>query len=244
LALNNSLTKKNILILGANSDVGISLLNNLYANGCNLFLASRNLVNLKKITKDKNFIMDRIKFIHLDVLSEISISSLFDSNIETPDIIISCVGYLNDEDSNLSKILRTNFEGPATIINRYIDQFLSRGYGTIVGVSSIAGERGRGKNYLYSSAKSGFTSYLSGLRSKYNHKNIKVITVIPGYIDTKMTEGLKLNKFITASPELVANKIINAIVKDKKIEYISFFWFIVAVILRNLPDFIIRKIKF
>lgn len=244
LAFNNPLTNKNVLILGANSDVGICLLDTLYINKCNLFLASRNLDKLKKVTLNKNFDLNRFKFIHLDVLSEISISSLIDSNIQIPDIIICCIGYLNDDDSNLSKILRTNFEGPAMIINKYIEKFLLRGFGTIVGVSSIAGERGRAKNYLYSSAKSGFTSFLSGLRSKYSQNNINIITIIPGYIETKMTKGLKLNKFITASPEHVANKILNAIIKNKKIEYISFFWFFISIVLKNLPDFILRKIKF
>ncbi|MFL2534280.1 MAG: SDR family NAD(P)-dependent oxidoreductase [Alphaproteobacteria bacterium] len=244
MALNNSFTNKNVLILGANSDVGICLIKSLYNYECNLFLASRNIENLKKITTNDNFNLDKINFIHLDVLSEASISSLFESNIEIPDIIISCIGYLNDKNSNLSKILQTNFEGPVTIINKYVERFALRGYGTIVGVSSIAGERGRAKNYLYSSAKSGFTSYLSGLRSKYNHKNINVITVIPGFIDTKMTRDLNLNKLITSSPELVADKILKAIIKGKKIEYISFFWLFVSVILKNLPDFIIRNIKF
>lgn len=244
MALNNSLAKKNVLILGANSDVGICLLGDLYNYECNLFLASRDLDNLKKITTNKKINIDKINFIHLDVLNETSISSFLDKNIIIPDIIICCIGYLNNQSSNLSKILRTNFEGPVTIINSYIDKFLSRGYGTIVGVSSIAGERGRAKNYLYSSAKSGFTSYLSGLRSKYDHKNINIITVIPGYINTKMTRGEKLNKFITASPELVADKILKAIIKGKKVEYISFFWFFVSIVLKNLPDYILRKIKF
>jgi len=64
----------------------------------------------------------------------------------------------------------------------------------IVGISSVAGERGRMSNYIYGSAKAGFTAYLSGLRNRMTAFGVHVMTVKPGFIDTKMTEGLNLPK--------------------------------------------------
>ncbi|WP_163413892.1 SDR family NAD(P)-dependent oxidoreductase, partial [Escherichia coli] len=59
-------------------------------------------------------------------------------------------------------IMRSNYEGPALILGLFAERFLARGSGTLVGVSSVAGDRGRASNYVYGSAKAGFTAFLSG----------------------------------------------------------------------------------
>ena len=83
-----------------------------------------------------------------------------------PSIIICAVGLLgeqkkNENDSELRvKVLRTNYEGPVNIISDFANIFENRGYGTIVGISSVAGDRGRASNYIYGSAKAGFTLFI------------------------------------------------------------------------------------
>ena len=67
---------------------------------------------------------------------------------------------------------------------------------TIIGISSVAGDRGKKKNCIYSSSKSAFSSYLDGLRQKLYSNGIHVITVKPGFVKTKMTENLKLPKIL------------------------------------------------
>ena len=66
----------------------------------------------------------------------------------------------------------------------------------LVGFSSVAGERGRSSNYIYGSAKAGFSQYLSGLRSRLEGKGVHVMTVLPGYVFTKMTKSMKLQIFL------------------------------------------------
>ena len=67
--------------------------------------------------------------------------------------------------------------------------------------------KGKASNYIYGSAKAGFTVFLSGLRNRLAKKKVHVLTVLPGTVYTKMTLGMKLPKFFTSSPEKVANDV-------------------------------------
>ena len=84
----------------------------------------------------------------------------------------------------------------------------------MVGISSVAGERGRATNYVYGSAKAGFTAFLSGLRNRLSKQGVHVVTVLPGFVATQMTEAMGLPAKLTAQPEEVANAIARAV--DKK----------------------------
>jgi len=86
----------------------------------------------------------------------------------------------------------------------------ARGHGMIIGISSVAGDRGRASNYLYGSAKAGFSAFLSGLRNRLARKGVHVMTVKPGFVDTRMTAGMKLPGPLTASPDSVARAILDA----------------------------------
>ena len=113
-----------------------------------------------------------------------------------------------------TKVLRTNYEGPINIISELANIYENRGYGTIVGISSVAGDRGRSSNYIYGSAKAGFTAFLSGLRNRLAEKNVHVLTVLPGTVYTKMTLGHKLPKIFTSYPDKVASDIFKSIIKN------------------------------
>ena len=97
------------------------------------------------------------------------------------------------------------------------------------------------KNYIYGSAKAGFTSYLSGLRNRLNKSNVHVLSVIPGYIDTKMIKDMNIPKFLLTSPDKISKKIFSSM--NKNIIYGSFFWMVVAKLLLLIPEFIFKKLK-
>ena len=84
-----------------------------------------------------------------------------------------------------------------------------------MGVSSVAGDRGRATNYVYGSAKAGFTAFLSGLRNRLAKKGVHVMTVKPGFVATRMTEGMNLPPALTATPEAVADQVYAALLKKK-----------------------------
>ncbi|MCL4128207.1 UNVERIFIED_CONTAM: hypothetical protein GTU68_062310 [Idotea baltica] len=119
----------------------------------------------------------------------------------------------------------------------------NRKEGTIVGISSVAGERGRASNYLYGSAKAGFTSFLSGLRNRLAGKGVHVLTVKPGFVDTAMTEGLDLPGPLTAQPQQVARAVFKAVGKKKNTLYTLWMWRYVMLIIRNIPEAIFKKLS-
>jgi short-subunit dehydrogenase len=115
--------------------------------------------------------------------------------------------------------------------------------GTIVGISSVAGERGRQSNFMYGSAKAGFTAYLSGLRNRMFRENVHVVTVLPGFVYTRMTENLKLPKPLTAEPSEIGEAVYSASINKKDIIYVRWFWRWIMMIIKMVPEFIFKKLK-
>ena len=110
-------------------------------------------------------------------------------------------------------------------------------------LSSVAGDRGRQSNFIYGSAKAAMTAYLSGLRNYLYSRKVHVMTVKPGFMETKMTEGLPLNPMLTATPKQAATAIYNAYKKRKNVAYVLPVWAIIMMIIRNIPEFIFKKLK-
>ena len=163
-----------------------------------------------------------------------------------PSIVICSVGLMGDQKTNEKEkdqrisIIRTNFEGPMNVLSEIANEYEKKEIGTIVGISSVAGERGRAKNYIYGSAKSGLITFLSGLRNRLAKKNINVITVLPGPVNTKMTSKIKLPKLLTATPERVAKDVYDAVIKKKDIIYSLKIWKFIMIILNLIPEKIFK----
>ena len=137
-----------------------------------------------------------------------------------------------------------NFEGPGLLLGFFAGQMAKRGTGTIVGISSVAGDRGRATNYVYGSAKAGFTAFLSGLRNRLASRGVHVLTVKPGFVRTKMTEGMKLPPPLTAEPEEVARRVYRAAeVKKTDLIYVRPAWRLIMAIIRNIPEARFKRMK-
>ena len=139
--------------------------------------------------------------------------------------------------------MRTNFEGPASVMGELANRFEARGFGTLVGISSVAGVRGRASNYVYGSAKAGFTAFLSGLRNRLARKGVHVVTVLPGFVATKMTEGMDLPKLLTAKPQEVANTIWTAFHKKTDVIYVRPIWQFIITVVKNIPERIFKRMS-
>ena len=109
---------------------------------------------------------------------------------------------------------------PSNILANHFEQ---KRKGFICALSSVAGDRGRQSNYLYGSAKGGLTTYLQGLRNRLYHSGVQVITVKPGFVDTRMVFG-KAKLPLVASPEAVARDIYRAVKSRKNVVYVPWFW--------------------
>ena len=242
------MTNKSVLFLGALSDIAKSTIQKFGENGYDLQLAARNIDDLKKLSTDLKIRYNTdINVYEFDILKTENHQNFIKNLKEIPSIVICAVGLLgeqkeNENDTELRvKVLRTNYEGPVNIISDFANIFENRGFGTIVGISSVAGDRGRASNYIYGSAKAGFTAFLSGLRNRLAKKNVHVLTVIPGTVYTKMTLYIKLPKFFTSSPNKVAEDIYNAVIKKKNIIYTKKIWRLIMFIIKSIPEGIFKN---
>lgn len=139
--------------------------------------------------------------------------------------------------------MRSNCEGPASILAVLANGFEARGGGTLVGISSVAGDRGRATNYIYGSAKAGFTAFLSGLRNRLAKRGVHVVTVLPGFVATQMTEGMDLPAKLTAEPSEVAEAIASAVESKKDVIYVRPIWRLIMMIIRTIPERVFKRMK-
>ena len=137
--------------------------------------------------------------------------------------------------------MRTNYEGPSIFLGEIANRFERRGSGSIIGISSVAGNRGRESNYIYGSAKSGLTTFLSGLRNRLHKSNVSVLTVLPGFVDTKMTSDLKLPKLVTSSTLRISSIVFNKL-KNSETVY-PFPWRWIMLLIRVIPEKIFLRLK-
>lgn len=135
-----------------------------------------------------------------------------------------------------------SFTGPAQFLQAIAPLMEERGAGSVVGVGSVAGDRGRLGNYVYGAAKAGFHTYLSGLRNRLARSGVHVVTVKPGFVDTAMTWGIE-GMFLVASPDKVATDILKAVRKKRNVIYTPFFWWGIMTIIRHIPEPIFKKMK-
>ena len=244
------MTKNPVLILGARSDIGKAVAHKFAELGYPLQLAARNTVSLED---DKTDIELRyavsVSLHEFDVLNLDAHEAFVTDLPELPRIAVCVVGLMGQQDESeidmitAARVIRSNFEGPANIMAVLANRFEDYGIGTLVGISSVAGERGRAKNYVYGSAKGGFTTFLSGLRNRLAKSGVHVVTVLPGFVSTQMTEGLDLPLKLTAKPNEVAEAIARAVEQKKNVIYVRPIWRLIMLIVRTIPEQIFKGMK-
>lgn len=237
-----------VLIIGAKSDIGLALAHRFAASGHPLQMAARNAVTMAEDKADIELRYGVAVTLHeLDILATDAFEPFVDNLPVLPGIAICVVGLLGDQatsETNLDAavlVVRSNYEGPALLTGLLASRFEMRGSGKLIGISSVAGDRGRASNYIYGSAKAGYTAFLSGLRNRLNRKGVHVLTVLPGFVRTRMTAGMKLPARLTAEPADVANAIFRAAERNQNIIYLKPVWRLVMAIIRTLPESVFKR---
>jgi short-subunit dehydrogenase len=141
------------------------------------------------------------------------------------------------------RTIHTNYSGAVSVLNIVAADYRQRKKGSIIGISSVAGERGRQSNFIYGSAKAGFSAYLSGLRNLLYHHGVHVMTVLPGFVNTQMTEHLALPQLLTAQPMEVANQIFVAAEKRKNVLYVKWFWRFIMQVIKLIPEPVFKRAR-
>lgn len=243
--------RKSVLVLGGSSDIGRAAARAFAKAGYDVGLAGRDVAALEPDAADLRARYSAEVGLHkFDVLDTDSFAGFVSGLPALPDVVISIVGLLGVQETaerdlaHATAIMRSNYEGPALILGLFAERFLARGSGTLVGVSSVAGDRGRASNYVYGSAKAGFSAFLSGLRARASRGGVHVVTVKPGFVRTRMTEGMKLIGPLTVEAPVVGNAILQAVENKSDVVYVSGKWRLVMLILKTLPEAIFKKLKF
>ena len=240
-----------MIVLGSNSEVAQAFVEKALRSNEKfetIYLLSSNPETTEKFAKHievKYF--QNSEIIPLDVMAEIDFAKFENINSE---LLFCASGYLGDsteeglyDHKNTERIIDINYAKLVPVLNFFAKKMEAKRSGTMIVLSSVAGERGRQSNFIYGSAKAGLTAYLSGLRNYMFERKVHVLTIKPGFMDTKMTEGLPLNPKLTATPKQAAEAIYKAYKSGKNVAYILPIWRIIMLIIKNIPEFIFKKLK-
>lgn len=243
------MTKPSVLVLGGRSDIGLAIARHFAAEGSPIKLAARNAAHLEPERADIALRHGVSVTLHeYDVLAP-SPDAWIDGLGTLPEVVVCVVGALGDQGQaqrdpeSAARVMRTNYEGPALILGAFANRFEARGSGVLIGVSSVAGDRGRASNYVYGSAKAGFSAFLSGLRNRLSGRGVQVITVKPGFVATRMTAGMRLPPKLTAEPEEVAAAVAKAVRRKRDIVYVKPIWALIMLIIRHLPETVFKRAR-
>lgn len=141
-------------------------------------------------------------------------------------------------------MIEVNVLGMMAWCNPAAARFEAQKRGTIAGISSIAGERGRRGNPAYCTSKAAATTYLESLRNRLSRYGVNVVTVKPGFVDTQMTRG-KPGLFWLVSPEYVAERTVSLARRGGgPSAFVPKRWALVALIIRWIPSFLFRRLNF
>jgi len=239
-----------VLLLGATSDMAMAIARKMAEKGNNIQLAARNANRLQALQSDISVRFNVNCTIHeFDAVAFSSHAAFYQSLNPKPDITICVFGYMSDNEvavkswQETEATINSNYTGAVSILNIIAQDYAQKKQGVIAGISSVAGERGRQSNYIYGSAKAGFTAYLSGLRNRMYLYGVHVVSILPGFVNTKMTAELNLPPLLTASPQQVADAVEKAIRKKQNIVYVKWFWKWIMIIIKSIPENMFKKKK-
>lgn len=245
------MTKETWIILGATSSMARALSRALAEEGHALLLAGRDMEDIARLAADCTArgaaLAEPMRF---DARKPATFASLIERLSDQEGMLNAAVfvgsmpeqAEIDEDPALIDGTVTDSFTGPARFLQMLAPLMEARGGGAVVGVGSVAGDRGRVGNYVYGAAKAGFHTYLSGLRNRLGRAGAHVVTVKPGFVDTGMTWGIE-GMFLVAPPEKVATDILRAVKKRKNVIYTPFFWRYIMLIIRSIPEPIFKKLS-
>jgi len=142
------------------------------------------------------------------------------------------------------KMVEVNLLGAMAWMSAVAPLFQSAKSGQIVGVSSVAGDRGRVGNPGYNASKAGLTNYLEALRNRLTRHGVNVLTVKPGFVKTTATLKNVKNLMFAVEPDQAADLIWDGMKKRKQTIYVSGIWKLIMLVIRHIPSIIFRRLSF
>ncbi len=241
-----------VLILGATSPVARVVADEYAQRGHFLVLAARDVDEAHRLAADLR-VRHQVEAIALafDARDTDGHPALIDAVEEAAgpiDAALLAFGYMGVQEvsehelEEARKVIEVNYTGAASLSEALANRMVERGRGAIVGLASVAGDRGRATNYVYGSAKGAFALYLQGLRNRVAGDGVQVLTVKLGFVDTRMTFGME-TPLPVASPEAAGKAIVNAQERGADVIYYPRFWRGVMAVIRAIPERVFKGLS-
>ncbi|PCJ17139.1 MAG: short-chain dehydrogenase [Gammaproteobacteria bacterium] len=242
-----------ILILGATSAIAKSAARSFAGRADQMFLVARDATQLEVIKKDISIRgASSVDSLTSDLTHTEFHPDLFRQAAKTMgglDTVLIAHGNLPDQadcQSSFESTLQAfevNCLSHLSLLTAAANHFETRQQGTIVAITSVAGDRGRKSNYVYGSAKAAVNAFLEGLRHRLHGSNVHIITVKPGLVDTPMTAGFEKG-LLWAQPDRIGKGIVKAIDQRKEVVYLPGFWRLIMLTIMLLPRSIFKRLNF
>jgi len=247
--------RKRAIVVGASGGIGAALSRKLAREGFSIALVDRDRGSLQSLCDDINktsgetraliYEHDVTKYNSVpDTLRRI-IADL--GGIDTLVYIAGVIYFPAIDEYNFAedhKMVEVNLLGAMAWTGAVAPLFQNAKGGQIVGISSVAGDRGRVSNPGYNASKAGLTNYLEALRNRLTRHGVNVLTVKPGFVKTPPTLNNVKKLMFAVEPNVAADMIWDGMKKRKQTIYVSGIWKLIMLVIRHIPSVIFRRLSF
>lgn len=244
------------IIVGASEGIGTALARKLAKEGYTLALLARQKDKLNALCAEINSSSNESRaFAYMHDVSNYA---------EVPDLLLKITADLGGLDTiifmagvnyppggvdkynfeNDRKMIEINLIGAMAWLTPVAEMFQNAKAGQIVGIGSVAGDRGRIGNPGYNTSKAGFATYLEALRNRLTRHGVNVLTVKPGFVKTEMLKAAQGATPFAITPEKAADDIYNAMRKRKQLIYTASLWRWIMLAIQHVPSVIFRRMSF
>jgi decaprenylphospho-beta-D-erythro-pentofuranosid-2-ulose 2-reductase len=242
-----------VLVLGGGSEIAQAIVDRLVAARCRtVVLGVRDPASVAAtVERLRAAGADTVEVIEFDALApethQAVIAGAFDRHGDL-DMVILAFGVLGDQSTfdadpvAAADAARANYVGSVSAGLVVADRFRTQGHGTLLVLSSVAGMRARADNYVYGSTKAGLDAFAQGLGDALIGTGARVVVVRPGFVHTKMTEGMPAAPFST-TPDAVADAVVAGLAKGREVIWAPAIVGPVFAVLRLLPRPVWRKVS-
>jgi NAD(P)-dependent dehydrogenase (short-subunit alcohol dehydrogenase family) len=239
------------IVVGASSGIGAELARQLAGGGCRVALVARREDELRRLAEALDGVSPAPTRVYPhDVTAYDDAPACFERirrELGGLDLVVYAAGVMprigaaDYAFATDRRIVETNLLGAVAWLNEAARHFAGAGRGTIIGISSVAGDRGRRDNPVYCASKAGLTAYLEALRNRVGRAGVVVVTAKPGPVDTPMTRGLDRLPLLISAPE-AARRILAAARRRRTTVYVPEVWRLIMLLVQSLPSPLFRRL--
>jgi len=236
----------NIVIFGASSAIAQVTARQWAIKGSSFFLVDRDSTRLEAVASDL-----RVRGSKKVVTCEVDLNNIAEHESLVAnavkvfgriDVVLISYGILGVQGDvrEVMETVNTNYVSVISLLMALRVEMERQRSGSILVITSVAGDRGRKSNYVYGSAKGGLSVFVAGLRHRLSGTGIRVVDIKPGLVDTPMTKDFSKG-FLWSSPEVISRYIIGAAKGSRGVVYAPWYWYWIMLVIRCMPDRIFNK---